>query len=251
MEGTPLMSWAAHELENFYFLKKLGQKVSYLGLLAGALAPDVLTKLYTYGFNLGGVEFAADNPAQWHRGWPGMGFTTSLMAGLILAIFVYIISKGNKAWFIGILVGYSAHVITDSTDTVGVMMFWPFYNENISIGAWAYGAVEGKHGDAIAYYSCLGFVMDTFWIAVVGLFAWQTLSKEYFETVVVPADPAWGWLQRKFHMPDRALLAFYRAFFFYGVCRTVAWTMWAHLIMGAPWDLSWGGPHWVAPFEPW
>ena len=245
------MSWAAHELENFYFLKHLGRRVSYLGLLVGALAPDVLTKFYTYGFSVGGLHLAADNPAQFHRGWPGMGWTTSLMAGLLLAIFVYFISKRNKAWFWGIFVGYSLHVLTDSTDTAGVMMFWPFYNKNLSIGAWAYGAGEGKHGDAIAYYSGLSFFMDFIWLLIVVLFAWRVLSSEYFHTIVQPSDPAWGWIKRKFRMPDRALLAFYRAFFFYGGCRIIAWTFWAHVVMGAPWDFSWGGPHWVAPLEPW
>ena len=251
MEGPSAMSWAAHELENFYFLKHLGQRVSYLGLLVGALAPDWLPKLYTYGFSFGGINFGADNPAQFHRGWPGMGFTTSLMAGLIFAGLIYLISKRNKAWFLGVLVGYWIHVITDSTDSAGVMMLWPFYNENISIGVWAYGAGEGKLGDAIAYYSSLGFVMDVAWVLIVVVFAWRVLSSEYFGNVVRPADPVWGWLGRKLAMPDRALLAFYRAFFFYGACRTISWSIWAHVIEGAPWDLSWGGPYWVAPFEPW
>ena len=245
------MSWAAHELENFYFLKHIGRRVSYLGLLVGALAPDFLTKLYTYGFNIGGVHLQAENPAQFHRGWPGLGFTTSLMAGLIFAGFIYLISKRNKAWFFGVLVGYSAHVITDSFDSVGVMMFWPFYNGNISFGMWAYGAGEGKYGDAIAYYGGPGFLMDSVWLVIVVLFAWRVLSSEYFRTVVRPADPAWGWLERKFALPERAWLAFYRAFFFYGACRIISWSLWVHVIKGAPWDLSWGGPYWVAPFEPW
>jgi len=245
------MSWAAHELENFSFVKSLGQRVSYLGLLVGALAPDFLTKLYTYGFSVGGIEFQASNPAQFHRGWPGLGFMHSLMAALIVAYLIYLLSKRNKGWFFGVLVGYCAHAITDSFDSAGVMLLWPFYNENLSIGMWAYGAGEGKYGDAVAYYSSLGFVMDAFWAVMVFAFAWRALSREYFETVVRPADPAWGWLKRRLAMPDRALLAFYRAFFFYGVCRVISWTLWAHTIEGAPWDLSWGGPYWVAPFTPW
>lgn len=245
------MSWAAHELENFYFLKHLTRRVSYLGLLVGALAPDFLTKLYTYGFEIGGVHFQADNPAQFHRGWPGMGFTTSLMAGLIFAALIYLISKRNKAWFLGVLVGYSAHVITDSLDSAGVMMFWPFYNENISVGLWAYGALEGKSGDAIAYFSSFGAIVDMAWILIVVLFAWRTLSRDFFLKVVRPVDPAWGWLERKLKWPERAQLAFYRAFFFYGACRVISWTIWVHLIEGVAYDFSWGGPQWVAPFEPW
>ncbi|MEE8362817.1 MAG: metal-dependent hydrolase [Dehalococcoidia bacterium] len=245
------MSWAAHELENFYLLRHLGLRVSYLGLLLGALAPDFLTKFYAYGFRLGGWYFRADNPAQFHRGWPGMGFTTSIMAGLLFAAFIYLISRRNRAWFIGVFVGYSAHAITDAVDSAGTMLFWPFYNENISIGMWEYAAGEGKLGDAIAYYGSLGFAMDAFWAAIVVLFAWRVLSADYFTAVVRPADPAWGWLERRLHVPDRALLALYRAFFFYGVCRIIAWTIWVHVVERAPWDLSWGGPWWVVPFEPW
>lgn len=245
------MSWAAHELENFYLVRHLGLRVSYLGLLLGALAPDILTKLYAYGFSIGGVHFIAANPAQFHRGWPGMGFTTSLMGGLLFAGFIYLISKRNRAWFIGVLVGYWAHALTDSLDSAGVMLFWPFFNENLSFGMWAYGAGEGKHGDAIAYYGSLGFAMDALWAVIVVVFAWRVLSAQYFRTVVRPADPVWGWLERTIAIPERALLAFYRAFFFYGVCRIISWSIWAHVIEGKPWDLSWGGPYWVVPFVPW
>jgi hypothetical protein len=48
------MSWAAHELENFWLLKHQGMRVSYLGLLLGALAPDLLTKVYAYGITITG-----------------------------------------------------------------------------------------------------------------------------------------------------------------------------------------------------
>ncbi len=245
------MSWAAHELEPFFFQKHLGGRVSCLALLLGSLAPDFLTKFNVYGVSIGGIQIKADNPAQFHRGLPGMGFTTSLMAGLILAGLIYLVSKRNKAWFLGVLIGYWAHAITDTFDSAGTMLLWPFYNENLSLTAWAYGSHEGRLGDAIAYYSSLGFVMDAGWAVVVMVFGWRVLSREYFFTVVWPADPAWVWLQRKFAMPDRALLALYRAFFFYAVCRITAWTIWAHVVQGAPWDLSWGGPYWVAPFEPW
>ena len=82
-EVAPEVSWAAHELENFWLLKHLGMRVSYLGLLLGALAPDFLTKFYAYGFSAAGHTFKADNAAQFHRGWPGMGFTTSIVARLL------------------------------------------------------------------------------------------------------------------------------------------------------------------------
>jgi hypothetical protein len=46
------------------------------------------------------------------------------------------------------------------------------------------------------------------------------------------------------------LLALYRAAFFYGCCRWVAWTIWAHVVHHYPYDLTWGGPHWVDAAHP-
>ena len=47
-----------------------------------------------------------------------------------------------------------------------------------------------------------------------------------------------------------ALLTVYRAAFFYGTSRWIAWTIWAHVIHHYPYDLSWGGPHWVNAAHP-
>lgn len=245
------MSWAAHELENFWILKHLGMRVSYLGLLFGALAPDMLTKIPVYGFTVPGITLAVDNPAQFHRGTPGFGFTSSIMAGLIVAIVVYFLTKRNSAWFWGTFIGYAAHAATDMFDTAGTMLFWPFYNGNIAVGAWAYGAEEGKFGDAIAYYSSLGFAMDVGVLLLVLIFAWRVLSSDYFLKVVKPADPAWGLMERNLRMPERVQVAVFRAFFLYGATRTIAWVLIVHGIEGSTWDLSWGGPYWVDPFEPW
>ena len=80
---------------------------------------------------------------------------------------------------------------------------------------------------------------------VYGLVSWRILTAEYFRTVIVPADPVWGWFGKR--LPETALLALYRASFFYGCTRWVAWLIWAHVIHDFPFDLSWGGPHWVPP----
>lgn len=245
------MSWAAHELENFWLLKHFGMRVSYLGLLLGALAPDFLTKIYTYGITISGRNYIADNPAQFHRGWPGMGFTTSIMAGVFFALIVYFLTKRNSAWFFGTVVGYTAHALTDAADSAGAMLLWPFSFQNFSIGMWAYGAGEGKLGDAIAYYGSPGFLMDMAALTLVVVFAWRVLSSDYFFSVVKPADPAWDLMARKLRMPDRVLVAVYRAFFLYGATRIIAWVIWVHVVQSEPWDLSWGGPDWVEPFEPW
>jgi hypothetical protein len=71
---------------------------------------------------------------------------------------------------------------------------------------------------------------------------------------VVPASPhLWAWFGR--FLPERGLLALYRATFFFGVCRMVAWFIYAHVLShptingvqrrGYPFDLSWTGPWWL------
>ncbi len=74
---------------------------------------------------------------------------------------------------------------------------------------------------------------------------WSWCQGEYsnFWAVVAPADPLWGWLGRRF--PETALLAFYRAGFFYGTSRLIAWTIWAHVQNSYVFDFSWGGPSWI------
>jgi len=86
------------------------------------------------------------------------------------------------------------------------------------------------------------------------LCSWRVLTREYWRTNVVPADArTWAWLGR--WLPERGLVALYQATFFYGVCRLVSWTTWAHVVAepvidgvkrrGYPFDLSWTGPWWL------
>jgi hypothetical protein len=133
-------------------------------------------------------------------------------------------------------------VLTDTSDTLGVMLFFPFSTHHISTGAWAYAAGIGRYDDAGAYYSSLGVVMDAFWFCVAVGYR-RTLLLDYFRRVIVPADAAWGWLGRR--LPEVALVAIYRTSFFYGTCRMVAWVLWAHVTHHYQWDLSCGGPSWV------
>ena len=55
--------------------RHLGRHVSLLPILVGTYAPDTFTKWFVYGVDLGFIKLAADDPAQFHRGWPGAGFT--------------------------------------------------------------------------------------------------------------------------------------------------------------------------------
>src|SRR5829696_7903613 len=64
------------------------------------------------------------------------------------------------------------------------------------------------------------------------LLSWRILTKAYFRATIVPADPTWVWMGR--WLPETALLALYRASFFYGTTRWTAWLIWAHVVNRLP-----------------
>ncbi|MGQ0435016.1 MAG: metal-dependent hydrolase [Microthrixaceae bacterium] len=248
------MSWAAHQFETYaiqaHLPKRWVGRVSYLAIVAGDQTPDFVAKFWVYGFDVGGKHYGATEPYKFHRGWPGAGFSHSLGFALLIAGLIYAFTK-SRGWSAGVLLGMAAHSITDINDTVGTMLAFPFSTENFSVGTWAYAATPGgKYLDARAYYSSFGFVMDALWLAIL-LFSWHVLTERYWREEIVAADPkVWAWLGRR--LPQRALLAVYRATFFYGLCRLIAWTSWAHLLhpdQAKGWDLSWGGPDWIPAFS--
>lgn len=247
------MSWAAHELEAYVIQRHAATHISFLAVLLGSLISDMFTKLPVYGVEVGHSTFLkAADAAQYHRGWPGAGFSTSLFFGVMCFALVLVLFK-HRGWALGVMIGVFAHTLTDSFDSAGAMLFFPFTTQVYGLGMWAYAGQEGRHGDAIAYYSSLGGAWDLLWLVLAAL-AWRVFTRDYFHEVVVPRDPAWGWLRRRLRLSDVALRALYRAYFFYGACRIFAWGIWAHAVKGAPFDLSWGGPYWVTPgdisFEP-
>ena len=64
--------------------------------------------------------------------------------------------------------------------------------------------------------------MDVFWLAVV-LASWRVLTREYWRTrSSLPTRVSRAWFGR--WLPERGLVALYRATFFYGLCRLIAWT---------------------------
>jgi hypothetical protein len=121
---------------------------------------------------------------------------------------------------------------------------WTFH---FHLDAWAYAGQTGRMTDAAAYFSGLGSMWDLVWI-VYGLFSWRVLTSRYFDDYIYRADAFWPWINRA--VPRGALLTLYRAAFFYGTSRWIAWTIWAHVIHHYPYDLSWGGPHWVPAAHP-
>lgn len=252
------MSWAAHQFEVYaveaHLPKKIVGQISWFAIFFGDFTPDFLAKFWVYGITINGHHYGASRPYQWHRGWPGMGISHTLFFGVLVTAGIWA-WKHNRAWTIGYLLGFAAHVLTDVNDSIGTMLLFPFSTLNWSLHTWAYAATVkgGKYLDAAAYYSSLGFAMDAFWLVVV-LLSWRVLTREFWRTKVVPADPnVWSWLGQWFD--DRGLLAIYRGVFFYGVCRMIAWSTWAHVVArptidgivhrGYPFDFSWTGPWWV------
>ena len=235
------MSWAAHDLEPYVIQRHLGRRIAIIPLLIGSYAPDMSSKWFVYGINVFGSELKADDPATFHRGWPGVGFTHSLMFGVVIALILLLLTR-KPVWSFSFLIGQWSHALTDMGDTVGTMLFFPFTTQQFSVDAWAYAGQTGRWTDAGAYFSGLGWVWDGVWV-VWGLMSWRVLTRSYFQETIVAADSIWSWGGR--FLPEPALLALYRASFFYGTTRWAAWLIWAHVLNSYEFDLSWGGPHWV------
>jgi membrane-bound metal-dependent hydrolase YbcI (DUF457 family) len=235
------VSWAAHDFEPYAIQRHLGKRVTMLPLYMGSLGPDLLTKWYVYGVNLFGIEIKADDPALFHRGFPGAGFTHSPLFGIAVALAIFIISR-KGVWAFSLGVGLVAHCVTDILDTNGTMLLFPFSTERISLGAWAYAAEGGRHNDGIAYYSSLGLVADLVTLGL-ALMSWRVLKRSYFLGVVLPNDPVMRFFGQK--LPVTALMVIYRFGFIFGLTRLTAWVLFVHVFNSSPFDLSWGGPSWV------
>lgn len=240
------MSWAAHDLEPYAIQRHLGGRVAIVPLLIGSYSPDFATKWFVYGVGVFGVSFEADDPVRFHRGWVGAGFTHSLVFGVAVALLILLLTR-SRVWSLSFLIGQWLHAITDTGDTVGCMLLFPFTTHHFALGAWAYAGQTDRYTDAGAYFSGLGFAFEGIWV-VYALLSWRVVTRAYFREVIVPADRFWPWAGR--FLPEVALLALYRVSYFYGITRWVAWLIWAHVLNDYPFDLSWGGPHWVDAAHP-
>ena len=245
------MSWAAHQFEVYlvhaHLPRRMRGGVSFWAVAAGDFLPDFLSKFWVYGVTIGGTHYGASVPHQWHRGWPGMGVTHTVAFGLAVAALLWLWRR-NRAVTVGVALGCVVHVVADIGDTAGVMLLFPFSTASFTLHLWAYGASTsgGKYLDAAAYYSSFGVVADVVWLIAV-LFSWRALTRDHWRTEVVPAEPRL-WYRLGTVMPERALLALYRGLFFFGLCRMVAWTLWARALADpdvGPLDLSVGGPWWI------
>jgi hypothetical protein len=234
-------------MEPYAFQRELGIKVAFFPLLLGSYAPDLMTKWFVYGVHIFGHNLKASDPIQFHRGWPGFGFTHSLAWGVLWCL-IFWKGFGSKAWGLSFLVGQWAHALTDTGDTVGTMLFFPFTTYHVHFGAWAYAGQTGRFTDAAAYFSGPGGVAwEGFWL-VVALASWRVLTTEHFREKVVPADGFWRVVSVRLTEPLAVTL--YRTAFFYGAARWVGWMLWAHVVHHYPFDVTWGGPHWVHAAHP-
>src|SRR5262249_9782445 len=215
-------------------------RLAFVPLLLGSYSPDMMSKWFVYGVHVGHLKLKAHNAAQFHRGWPGLGFTHSLIYGVAVCLIFWKL-LGSKNWGISFLIGQWAHALTDTGDTVGTMLLFP-WTFHFHLGMWAYADQLGRMTDAAAYFSSLGSMWDAVWI-VYGVLSWQVLKRSYFEQHVFTADAFWSKANKL--VPVTALLVLYRGAFFYGTSRWIAWTLWAHVLHHYPYDLSWGGPHWI------
>ena len=90
-------------------------------LLIGSYSPDMMSKWFVYGIHIGPWDLKAHDPAQFHRGWPGLGFTHWLLYGVVVGLLLWK-GAGSKTWGISFLIGEWAHALTDTGDTVGTML---------------------------------------------------------------------------------------------------------------------------------
>jgi membrane-bound metal-dependent hydrolase YbcI (DUF457 family) len=237
------MSWVAHDLEPYILQRKFGAgiTISFVALVIGSWGPDMFTKWFVHGLSIGGLDLHASDPVQFHRGWPGVGFTHSLAFGVVVGALVFLLTR-SRGWALGLMLGLWLHTLSDLGDTVGVMLFFPFTTHIYSLGAWANADTASRTADAAAYYSGIGGIWDALWILVL-LASWPVLRASYFRERIAPRDGFWTWAGRR--LPEHALLAVYRGAVFFGICRFAGWMLWAHLLHHYAFDPTWGGPHWA------
>jgi membrane-bound metal-dependent hydrolase YbcI (DUF457 family) len=242
------VSWAAHDLEPYLLKVKLGAAISIPFCLLGSYSPDILTKWAVYGLDFSGHHKLVDDPVQLHRGFPGLGFTHTLAFGILIGLLIYKLS-GSRLWAFSFIIGNFAHVLSDTLDSVGVMLFFPFSTYHVHFGLWEYVGEQGRQLDGIAYYTSLGGAWDIFW-AILLIFNWKVLTTRYYRDRVEPQDPFWPWLQRKTN--DTICLAFYRTSAFFGFASIIGWMVYALLVneLHAAFDWSIGGPQWAPRVDP-
>jgi len=240
------LSWAAHDLEPYVLRAKLGAKISLPVCLLGSYSPDIATKWLVYGVSLGGDRLRVSDPVQFHRGWPGVGFTHSYAFGLLISAIILAVTR-NRVLAFSFMIGQWLHVTSDMLDSVGVMAVFPFSTHHVSTDTYAYAGELGRLSDAHAYYTSLGGICDLLFVLLLIPY-WRVLTRDYFDREVITSDPAFIYLRARIGMlPCRTL---YHASAFFGVTSVFGWLIWA--LVWNRWHVDWhlGGPNWVPQVGP-
>jgi membrane-bound metal-dependent hydrolase YbcI (DUF457 family) len=235
------MSWAAHDIEPYLLRAKLGARISLPFCLLGSYSPDLATKWLVYGIGAFGHNLRVPDPVQFHRGWPGVGFTHSFAFGALVGLILYWVTK-SRVIALSFVIGQALHVLSDMLDSVGVMAGFPFSLTHVSTGAYAYAGELGRLPDAHAYYGGLGGVCDLIMVILFIPF-WRTLTLDFFDREVLTTDPAFIWLRAKAGL--LACRTVYLTSIFFGVTSVIGWFTWALVWHRWHLDLSPGGPRWV------
>jgi hypothetical protein len=140
-----------------------------------------MTKWFVYGIHLGPWELKASNPAQFHRGWPGFGFTHSLTFGLLIGLVIWK-GFGSKLWAVSFVIGHWAHALTDTGDTVGTMLLFPWtfhFHRCLGLRGPELApptpprtgglAARGRPSDRLGY-------------------SWRVITSEYFDNIIYRAE---------------------------------------------------------------
>lgn len=146
------MCWLAHVTEQFVF-KKHGLKLDLRWLLVGGLAPDVFG-LLKVGIYTGLIAM------EQHRGQQLGTFHTPFF-GLLLTLGVYLVYTRRASWkptlgakltAVSVLVGQWSHIVSDSFDSKGCMLFYPFSKVRYPLSLWEYRADRGFVNDFIYFH---------------------------------------------------------------------------------------------------
>lgn len=146
------MCWLAHITEQLIF-KKHAAKLDLRWLLVGGTVPDIfgLLKVAIYA---GLIDY------QQHRGGQLGTFHTPFF-GLLMASLIYLFYFRNSHWkptvraklaAISLLVGQWSHIVSDSFDSKGCMLLYPFSKVRYPIGFWEYRADRGLVNDFIYFH---------------------------------------------------------------------------------------------------
>ena len=253
------MSWAAHQFEVYavqgHLPKKMRGQISFFAIFFGDFTPDFLAKFWVYGITINGHHYGAKHPYIWHRSWPGMGFAHTMFFGALVTT-AYLVLEAQPR--VDDRLPARVRRARDHRRQRQRRHDADVPGHDVELEP-AHLEVrgDGRRGQvprcgrlllaaSASRWTCSGCASCSP--------AGACSHSEYWRTQIVPADPhVWAWLGR--WLDDRALLALYRSVFFYGLCRLIAWTTWAHFVArpvingvehhGYPWDLSWTGPWWM------